>query len=558
MAEPRRLAAVALLAAWVLGCGGGGSPEGLPPLAERPSVLLIVTDDQRWDTLFAVPAIRAALGDRGAVFERAFVTNPVCCPFRASLLSGGFYSRHTGVLAALPPNGAAVRFDDRRTLGTLLQQRGYRTALIGKYMNRLKDIAPRVPPGWDRFLAATDVRDWWNTGYLAGNTASDRPGTGERIRADDYITDFEAAAALDFLAAAEPGEPFFLYLAFNAPHRPAVAPPADERRWGDYTYRARSWGEEDVSDKPSWVRRRADRFLMPGEGDRVGDPRMPQSLPAHQLASLRPVDRAVQRILAELEARGVADETVVIFTSDNGMMWGEHRLMTKAMPYEEAIRVPLLVRYPGLPPAVIEGPVAVNLDVAATVLELAGVELAGDGESLLPLLADPSAPGRERIFLHSAGVPSSVPAWAGVRTDRWKYIEYVTGERELYDLVADPLEFTNLASDPPHAERMAELAELLAPEKGLAAVTSELPAAVVGSPYRQELEAWGGQPPYRWRLHRGALPPGLSLEPGGEITGTPERRVRRVFEVEVTDASVSPATGRPQSFIQKLSLVVGR
>jgi hypothetical protein len=140
-------AALCLLAAG--GCGRSAGPEraGLLPGIDRPNVVLIVTDDQRFDTLFAMPLTRAALVEPGVTFDPAFASNPVCCPFRASLLAGGVYSHDTGVLTALPPNGGAARFDDRVSLGTLLQRRGYRTAIIGKYLNVYERMAPRVPGG---------------------------------------------------------------------------------------------------------------------------------------------------------------------------------------------------------------------------------------------------------------------------------------------------------------------------------------------------------------------------------------------------------------------------
>lgn len=562
---PNRLLTALCLLAAAAAAGCSGSAEsgraGLLPGMEKPNVVLIVTDDQRWDTLFAMPRTQAALVDRGVTFEEAFASNPVCCPFRASLLAGGVYSHDTGVLTALPPNGGAYRFDDRESLGTLLQRRGYRTAIIGKYLNAYDQVAPRVPPGWDLFVAGTDPGRWTDSPFVTGGSGPDAPATGEPITAEGYITDFERDEALAFLDRAAPTGPFFLYVAHHAPHRPADAPRADRRAWRDYRYRARAWGEDDLGDKPAWVRERApgfDRYVAAGEG-RPGPPPppVPADLPRRQLASLQPVDRSVARVLNRLETLGVAGETVVIFTSDNGFLWGEHRLFAKAMAYEESIRVPLVVRVPGVAPGRRSALALADLDVAATILALAGVERAGDGRSLLPLIADPAAPAREEVLLEGFGVPGQVPPWVALRSARWKYVEYGSGERELYDLDTDPFELASLHADPAHADRIAAAAGRLAPHKGLAIVSPpELPAAAAGEPYRHRLAAWGGTPPYRWRLLTGELPPGLSLSAEGEVAGTPERAASAHFAAELNDASAPLPSGRPRSFEQRFRIEV--
>lgn len=545
------------LASAVAACGGaGGDHGGVLAGVERPNLVVIVTDDQRWDTLFAMPQVEAGLVARGVTFDNAFASNPVCCPFRAGFLSGGYYSHHTGVLTAVPPNGTVARFDDRETLGTLLQRRGYRTALVGKYMNRYGRDEPRVPPGWDRFVGTVEHRDWWAARFVAGSSGPDEPTVGERLTADAYLTDFQAAEALAFLdgAAAAGGEqPFFLYLAFDAPHRPAQAPPADRRRWADYAYRARGWGESDLGDKPGWVRRRARAAAERGGwGPGLDD------LPGRQLATLAAIDRAVGRLLERLDELGVAERTLVAFTSDNGMLWGEHGLMTKAMPYEESIRVPLVVRAPGVEPGRSPALVAADLDLAATVAELAGLQPRGDGASLVPLLADPAVAGRRRLLLEGFGVdPGMVPPWTAVRTAGWKYVEYVSGERELYDLETDPYELASLHADPARAGLIDELAAELDGFRGLAMVTArELPPATAGRAYSLHLEARGGTPPYRWRLAGGRLPPGLVLDAAGELTGTPEHPGGGAPMIEVSDSSTSPFHGRPQSFLRRLRLTV--
>lgn len=562
----RRCAAIVPVALILLVASGCARPvedgrAGLLPGIDRPNVVLIVTDDQRFDAMFAMPRAEKLLTERGVTFEQAFASNPVCCPFRTSLLAGGVYSHDTGVLTALPPNGGAQLFDDRVTLGTLLQRRGYRTALIGKYLNAYRALAPRVPPGWTRFVAGTRPGIWRDSPFVAGSSGPDGPATGETITAEGYITRFEVNQALDFLDRAAPAGPFFLYLAHHAPHRPATAPRADRRQWRDYRYRARAWGEEDLADKPSWVQERAPgfaRWAVAGEGMRVHPrPPVPADLPRRQLASLQPIDRGVALLDERLEALGVAGRTVVILTSDNGFLWGEHRLFAKAMPYEESVRVPLVVRVPGVAPGRRSELALADLDVAATILALAGVERPADGRSLLPLVADPSARWRDEVLLEGFGVYRAVPAWAVLRGPRWKYVEYASGERELYDLENDPYELESLHDDPAQARRLAAAARRLAPLRGLAIASPfVLPPATVGEPYRYQLTGWGGTPPYHWRLVPGARPAWLTLSPDGILTGTPQERRATNFAVELTDASEPLASGRLRFYQRRFGIEV--
>lgn len=542
------------MVAALAGCGGEPSnPDPAPP-----NFLLIVTDDQRWDTLFAMPHLAASLGRDALRFDNAFVTNPVCCPFRSSLLAGGFPSHQTGVLTATPLNGAAARFDDSETLATLLSRRGYRTGLIGKYLNFYDQIAPRVPPGWNRFMVATTPYRWWNTEWIVGASGVDGPAEGQRQTTGAYITYVEAEAALAFLDEASAGEPFFLLVATHAPHRPAIPPQADDGRWRDFSYRARAFDEEDLADKPDYVRRREDFFHQHNaESGLVG------VLPRGQLEALGAVDRMVRDLMVRLEERGLADNTVVVFTSDNGMLWGEHRLFTKSLPYEESIRVPLLMRLPGVAPRVMTELVAVDLDLAATLLDLAGIERPAEGRSLLPLAEGHGAGWRDALRFENFGVdPDVVPPWVALRTDRWKYVEYATGERELYDLEDDPFELDNRVAGPrvADAERTAErLAARLGGFRGLAmADSSRLPEARLGESWSHPLTAVGGTGERSWRVLEGRLPAGLTLQADGRIAGTPTRPGSFRALVEVSDESVSPVTGREQSYRRWFDIRVSR
>jgi len=569
-----------------------------PVLAERPwNIVLIMTDDQRWDTLCGgegqlseicqlpieerpMPTIENLMTE-GVVFTNAFVTAPICCPSRASLISGGYYAHHTNVLENGWPNGGAAEFADTVTIGTLLQDRGYKTAIIGKYLNQYHKLwggdEPYIPPGWDNFTvrvgeALSSLEEPYY--FVIGSSSSTEPGTGVVETIDDgtYITDYIREKALDFIDEICQGQgcdsPFFLFFTPEAPHRPAIPPPRHADLFSDFIYRERGWGEQpdgNVSDKPIYVQRAAESWI-PDEED---------ELYRNQLRSLRAVDEAISAIIMRLEEKHLLEETVFIITSDNGVLWGEHKLTNKMKPYEECIRVPLIVKIPGIEPRNEEKLVSVDLDVAPTVLELAGVRGVGsDGMSLWPLIVDPDLEWRHELLIQQFG--RVVPTWAAIRTDdNWKYVEYVTGERELYDLGEDPFELNSKHGEPEYENIMADLARRLQGlGRGLAITrdnlpnpqTYRLPTGVPGQPYSFQLGAWGGNGDYTWSLHieqpacGQALPPGLELAEKGVIAGTPSQAVRRYFCLKVEDTSESPQPGndRPQSHIERFSLDTSR
>jgi arylsulfatase A-like enzyme len=539
----------------ILALAGGCSGE---PPAPPPNILLIETDDQRWDTLWATPRIRRELAGQGVTFTQAVVSNPLCCPSRASLLAGGYYSHNVGVLTVTPPNGGADRFDDGETLAVALQRRGYRTGLVGKYLTGYDKLAPRVPPGWDLFLVRLGPLHFFNHRLLRGTSSADAAGRGRIEERRQYLTHLERDEALAFLAAAGgSGRPFFLWLATHAPHRPATALARDAAAFPDFEYRDRGWGEEDLGDKPEFIGRLGRGFVPEQGGARPAgeQPGFPADFPQRQVRSLRALDRAVGNLLDRLQELRLADRTVVLFTSDNGMLWGEHRLYRKGLAYEEAIRVPLLVRMPGLAAGVRDHLVAIDLDLAPTILELAGLPARGDGASLLPILRDPAAAWRQQVFLEGFGI-RGVPPWAAVRSRRFKYVEYADGQRELYDLERDPFELASRHGDPAARTVVTELARWVEERRGLAARELDLPTARVGRPYAAALSAWGGRPPYTWEVEQGSLPAGLALDPGGFISGVPLEPLARPFLLRVTDTSASRRDGRPQSFRRLLRIAL--
>jgi len=540
---------------WLAGCAGDeGGAEIKPGAGEgtgtQPwNIVLFYTDDQRADTLWAMPVLQQELVGKGVFFRNAFITTPVCGPSRASLLSGGFYPFNTQILTNNPPNGGAALFTDRESLAVMLQRRGYATAILGKYLNGYGEIQPYIPPGWTEFLA-TGRGDWNDFEVVRGSSTPDAPGQGTVSRqSGEYLTYYLRDRALEFVRARSNG-PFFACISTAAPHSPATPAKGDESAFQDYVYSSPNLNETDLSDKPQYVRDQAHRCKADAEDENCDG-----EFFRNQLRSLLAVDRSIGTILETLRDLGVLDRTLVIYASDNGFMWGEHGLFAKSKPYEESIRVPLIVRMPGVAPRSDDHLIAVNLDVGATVLRAAGVDRPTDGQDLIPLLGDPATPWRDSLVLQIYGGAERQPPWVGVRTQDWKYVEYITGERELYDLVVDPYELESRHGEAGLIDLMERLAALMAPWVGLTVMTESLPDGTAGAQYEAALAARGGAPPYSWSLAGGALPDGLLLDPEGVIRGIPERTGRWEFNLETQDSSVSPQSGRPQTFVaRKLSI----
>lgn len=436
----------------------------------RPNFVFIVTDDQRWDTLPAMPALQA-LAATGVRFTNAFTTTPLCGPSRAAMLTGR-YARHTGVYTNDLPAGGAVRFvgTDASTLATWLHDAGYLTGMYGKYLTGYYRQCPQpagpcyVPPGWDEWHV------FRNQGYYNYYLAENGIPTAYGGAPADYSTDVLAAKVVDLIATAN-GQPFFVHLGIAAPHSdggglPKPAPRHAKLFGGVPPWRPAAYDEADFADKPLWMQ------SLPRAADALSATftfaRWTDLFRIAQLNSLRAADEAVAAILAAVAAAGEADNTVVVFTSDNGLLWGEHRAFAgKSFAFEESIRVPLVVHLPAaLGVAREESALALAIDVPPTLAALAGVvpPTPVDGRSLVPLLRGERTPWRDAVLLeHYRYAAESVPTYAGVRTADWKYVEYPeSDEAELYDLRGDPAELANLAADPSHAATRAALAARLA------------------------------------------------------------------------------------------------
>jgi N-acetylglucosamine-6-sulfatase len=431
------LAAIGSTIVWAIRPGAEEGPE-------RPNIVLVVTDDQRWDTLEAMPAVERLLVDGGVTFRNAFATTPSCCPSRASLLTGQ-YSHTTGVLDGSTANapGGAPAFEDGSSLATWLDDAGYRTGLVGKYLNDYGELPEGyVPPGWDEWFAVADPAPQIRYHDFRLNENGEIVSYGSDPA--DYSTRVLERKAVEFVQG---DGPFFLYFAPIAPHPPSEPDPDDVDAPVDPWRPPPSFDEDDVTDKPGRPARPVDRPRVEG-------------IREDMLRSLLGVDRAVNAVAAAIDAAGRSDDTYFVYTSDNGFLWGEHRRTGKVWPYEESIRVPLVIRPPGPGATRVVDDLALNIDVPPTIADIAGADpgLAFEGTSLVPYLDGSGAgPPRDRFVIEFLGFAPGIPPYVGLRTERYAYVEYGNGGRELYDLAADPYQLDNLLVGrlSPSVERIA-------------------------------------------------------------------------------------------------------
>jgi arylsulfatase A-like enzyme len=429
------------------------SPAG----SSRPNIVFILVDDLRWDELGIAghPFIKTPNIDRiakeGALFRNAFMTTPLCSPSRASFLTGKYAHTH-GITDNVDRSAASHKMV---TFPLLLHQSGYETAFVGKW-HMGNDDSPR--PGFDRWVSFKGQGT-----YIDPNINED----GKSVKPAGYITDILNGYAVEFIKRRHE-KPFFVYLAHKAIH-PEVTQnndgsvdlsaaerfiPAERHRnlyAGRPIPRRPNYGRAPIG-KPALLRRIGD--LPPlGAATVTGD----EAILGRQ-RSLMAIEDGVGEILKTLKETGQLNNTIIVFTSDNGYFYGEHGLsVERRLAYEESIRMPLLVRYPkAIKPGTIRNEFALNIDLAPTLLELAGVSVPGtmEGRSLLPLLKGARPVWRNSFLIeyYSDRVFPRVlqMGYKSVRTDRWKYIHYLELNRmdELYDLKTDPYEMKNLVDQP--------------------------------------------------------------------------------------------------------------
>jgi N-acetylglucosamine-6-sulfatase len=496
------------------------------PAGERPSFVVIQTDDETYDQLYtlfnaggveipSMPNTLSMIAGRGMSFNRYYVSYPLCCPSRVTLLTGRYAHNHN-VRGNVQPNGGYSGFRSRgawsHNIATWLQGAGYRTIHIGKFLNGYGDepfdTGTEVPPGWSAWhtVLNADTHHYYYGYTLNDNGALDGPfgdsGSwdtreyGERdyfgcptTTIEDkpclYQTDVFSRIAYEELTATSPEQPFYMQIDYTAPHgdfrRPAGPEPASRHYTlfdgAPYPHsREEGFNEGNVNDKPRFIREAP--YLTPEE---IHTYRVYYD---KALASLRSIDDGVKTVLDTLGGQHRLRNTYVIFTSDNGFFYGEHRLTGgKFLAYEPATHLPLLIRGPGIKPGTATGELAGNTDIAPTVLELAGVkpDKSVDGTSLVPFLRDPDLRTRRALLFESFVETNDVEAngeptaqrvvkevqprarksgeakasivappkdYEGIRLGPYKYIEWPDSEKELYDINKDPNELNNLVRTP--------------------------------------------------------------------------------------------------------------
>ena len=664
----------------------------LQTLGDCYNFVFFLMDDMRWDSLWAMPITKEKLLTRGVNFSNAFITTPLCCPARANILSGGFYSFNTGVLQVASNIGSEKKFrenNDRKTIATKLQRAGYQTLYAGgKYLNGYE--APYIPPGWTKFVnnvLGPSSADWFDFEVVTGSSPYYRSTFGKISKVNQYVTTYHKDQLIDFMRNTD-DSPFLAMFSVFAPHDPATPEKQDENRFLNYKYRGRGFEELDLRDKPQWVTdpdrarhvksesRAAIENPLPDRFDECGKPEVDsttdrgifiwkncvtdqwsviataggQGLPGttyegsvnasqtfssltpvnieyndvvdsnsdftqinftvrmlgsgldefrfkypadaqacfdvaglpensavfigskkmtlnvsfnlttlqpcyddefhiRQLQSLQSVDRAVGEIFDQVERQEKLDNTVFVFMSDHGYLWGEHGLYKKAMAYDEAIRTPLIFVMPGIEPRKDYKMIAADLDVPATILDMAGIKHQTDGDSMLSLLQNGNTPWKSELyFQHWGGSEAAFGTWTALRNKNYKYIKNALGEIELYDLKRDPYELKSLHRNPAKQDLVDRMDARLESQKGLAILSPwRAPTGKVGEAYNFQLTASGGLPPYTWSILAGELPPGLNLDPvTGLIYGTPFIAGTTKVKFMIKDNSIARHSGNSQ------------
>lgn len=410
---------------------------------DRPNFLIILTDDQRYDTMQYMPKTQELIFDRGVTFSRGYVSSPLCGPSRANILTGAHVHQH-----GVRDNKGELQ------IGTFvedLHDGGYYTGLVGKFLNKWKG---EMRPEYDYWASLfKDDSRYHDLDYnVNGEWQWQKPG---------YVTDVTRDFVLAFVDRASAQlKPFFLLFGMTAPHGPAIPAAEDADKYPDLPpNRPPNFNEPDMSDKPDSVNWRP--LFNEEEIERIEEFRRDQIL------TLLSADRAIQAIVEKLEEKGELENTVLIFLSDNGKHWGEHRLESKGTAYEESVRVPFGLRYPPLvPEPYVEDRLVGSVDIAPTLYDLARLPIPEhlEGESLVPMLAG-EAWTREEIFIECW---PSRGHWELLHRGRYKYVETDGDENlsEFYDLEEDPYELQNQIKNPDYADLIAEMKTALEEKRG--------------------------------------------------------------------------------------------
>lgn len=440
-----------------------GALAAQTPSARRPNFVFVLTDDQRWDSLGCTGSPHAKtphidrLAKEGVILRNYFCVTPLCSPSRASYLTGLY--AHTHRIINNDKQGLSDISHSLLTFPRILRENGYETAFIGKWHMGFDDTRR---PGFDHWISFRGQGQ-----YIDGVVnENDR-----RRQLTGYMTDYLNAEAVKFVEQKH-SKPFALCLHHKAVHFPYLPAPRHQDLFHNATFVDPPSAKDDLSGKPVLTRtvERQDPLLLEGSTpepaeSRRGRPRTPDAIYKDQMRCLAAVDEGVGMLRAALEKTGQLEDTVFIFTSDNGYLMGEHgQYDQKRLAYEESIRLPMVIRYPRL--ASMRGDrnqITLNIDIAPTILDIAGVKPYErmHGQSMLPILRNANAPGRISALFEYFNEKNGLryPRWIAVRTERWKLIRYqgVAGIDELYDLSTDAIETKNRIDDPALASQVSEL-----------------------------------------------------------------------------------------------------
>jgi arylsulfatase A-like enzyme len=446
-------AALALLLAVVAACTSGGGPSPTPHRADsRPNIVFILTDDLSMNLVPYMPHVQALM-QAGTTFRNYFVVDSLCCPSRASIFTGR-YPHNTGVFRNTGPDGGYEAYDrfgnQKRSFAVALHAAGYRTALMGKYLNRYTARDP-VPPGWDEWDGADAG------GYQEYNYALNENGTVHNYgeQPEDYLTGVITAKAKDFITSTvQSGVPFLLEMCTFAPHWPYVPAPQDDGTFATvHAPRGPQWNTRPTDPLPWQARERPLSARAISEIDTAF---------RRRVESVQSVDRMIGTLEQTLAQHNELDNTYFVFSSDNGYHMGEYRMRPgKQTAFDTDIHVPLVVAGPGVPAGRTVSAMTSSIDLAPTFAQMAGARLATrpDGVSLLGLMHGEPVPAhwQQAVLIEhhgpssAPGDPDSQPVSAGdppnyesIRTAAFSYTEYRGGDREYYDLVRDPYELHNV------------------------------------------------------------------------------------------------------------------
>ncbi len=445
------------------------APSQRPAIrAVPPNIVLISTDDQAAAEMRWMPRTRRLIGRHGVTFRNAINPHPLCCPARAEILTGQ-YAQNNGVRSNRGRYGGYGALRNDSTIATWLHDAGYRTAFVGKFLNGYnhRTVGDGTQPGWD-IWNPTIAKVYGYYGFT--NLENGNPRRYDNWHNADYVGVRTAQYIRRF---ARHDRPFFIWSSQVAPHstcsprreQSCWAPPTPAKRYrgmfrhvSSPSLRDRSFNEADVSDKPRKIRNHG----------LVSRKRINRDF-RKRIRSLQAVDAAVARTIRVLRRTGELRNTLVVFTTDNGYLLGEHRFVGKDVPYEQALRVPLLVRGPGVPAGERRRQTAMTIDLAPTFLDVAhaAADLPVDGRSLVPVLRSAQAGGATTALIQSGpeNFHEDDIGWhyRGVRTPRYTYAHHLRENFvELYDRKRDPAEMRNVAYHSAYAAVRRELESRLA------------------------------------------------------------------------------------------------